>query len=56
MVIFLVTMVVEVAVIIVQIPLLLKERKKGYVLFNDTLNTFFLQLFGQVKDYSDSER
>ena len=32
---------------------------KGNVLFNDTLNTFYLQLYGvrhMVKDHSDSER
>ena len=35
------------------------EGKKGNVLFNDTLNTFYLQLYGvghMVKDHSDSER
>ena len=35
-----------------------KERK-GNVLFNDALNTFYLQLYGvglMVKDHSDSER
>ena len=34
-------------------------RKEGNVLFNDTLNTFYLQLYGfkyMVKDHSDSER
>ena len=34
-------------------------RKKGSVLFNDTLNTFYLRLYGvrhMVKDHSDSER
>ena len=33
--------------------------KEGNVLFNDTLNTFYLQLYGvghMVKDHSDSER
>ena len=33
--------------------------KKGNVLFNDTLNTFHLQLYGighMVKDHSDNER
>ena len=32
---------------------------EGNVLFNDTLNTFYLHLYGvrhMVKDYSDSER
>ena len=32
---------------------------KGSVLFNDTLNTFYLQLYGvrhMVKDHSDIER
>ena len=34
-------------------------RKEGNVLFNDTLNTFYLELYGlghMVKDHSDSER
>ena len=34
-------------------------RKEGHVLFNDTLNTFCLRLYGvihMVKDHSDSER
>ena len=34
-------------------------RNEGNVLFNDTLNTFYLQLYGfrhMVKDHSDSER
>ena len=34
-------------------------RKKRNVLFNDTLNTFYLRLYGvrhMVKDHSDSER
>ena len=33
--------------------------KEGNVLFNDTLNTFYLQLYGvrhMVKDHSDSKR
>ena len=37
-------------------PLLTKE---GNILFNDTLNTFYLQLYGvghMVKVHSDSER
>ena len=32
---------------------------KGNVLFNDTLNTFYLRLYGighMVKDHSDSEK
>ena len=35
------------------------EGKEGSVLFNDTLNTFYLRLYGvrhMVKDHSDSER
>ena len=32
-----------------------ERRKEGNVLFNDTPNTFYLQLCG-VKDHSDSER
>ena len=34
-------------------------RKEGNVLFNDALNTFYLQLYGirqMVKDHSDSEK
>ena len=34
-------------------------RKEGNVLFNDTLNTFYLRLYGVshiVKDHSDSDR
>ena len=34
-------------------------RKEGNVLFNNTLNTFYLRLYGvrhMVKDHSDSER
>ena len=34
-------------------------RKEGIFLFNDTLNTFYLRLYGvrhMVKDHSDSER
>ena len=34
-------------------------RKEGNVLFNDALNTFYLQLYGvehMVKDHSNSER
>ena len=36
-----------------------QDRNEGNVLFNDTLNTFYLWLYGVrhiVKDYSDSER
>ena len=35
------------------------KRKEGNVLFNDALNTFYLQLYGvrhMVKDHSDSEK
>ena len=34
-------------------------RKEGNVLFNDTLNTLYLRLYGirhMVKDHSDSEK
>ena len=34
-------------------------RKEGNILFNDTLNTFYLRLYGirhMVKDHSDNER
>ena len=34
------------------------HRKEGNVLFNDTLNTFYLQLYGvrhMVKDHSERE-
>ena len=37
----------------------LSTVKEGNVLFNDTLNTFYLWLYGiqhMVKDHSDSER
>ena len=40
-------------------PSLSTGRKKGNVLFNDALNTFYLQLYGvrhMVKDHSDSEK
>ena len=43
----------------VQIKKCMGQRKEGNVLFNDTLNTFYLQLYGvthMVKDHSDSER
>ena len=36
-----------------------EHQKEGNVLFNDALNTFYLQLYGvghMVKDHSDSER
>ena len=36
-----------------------KGRNEGNILFNDTLNTFYLRLYGfghMVKDHSDSER
>ena len=35
------------------------QGKKGNVLFNDALNTFYIRLYGvkhMVKDHSDSER
>ena len=35
------------------------KQKEGNVLFNDALNTFYLQLYSvrhMVKDHSDSER
>ena len=35
------------------------KGKEKHVLFNDTLNTFYLRLYGvrhMVKDHSDSER
>ena len=41
------------------IDLVLGLKKEGNVLFNDTLNTFYLRLYGvrhMVKDHSDSER
>ena len=40
-------------------PIQLQGRKEGNILFNDALNTFYLQLYGvghMVKDHSDSER
>ena len=50
--------------IVLQIFIYLSEyillgRKEGNVLFNDALNTFYLQLYGvrhMVKDHSDSEK
>ena len=36
-----------------------KEERKGNVLFNDALNTFYLRLYGirhMAKDHSDSEK
>ena len=52
--------------ILVLIPVMIQtsERKKegkkeGNVLFNDALNTFYLQLYGirhMVKDHSDSKK
>ena len=36
-----------------------RGRKEGNVLFNDTLNTFYLRLYGSkhmIKDHSDSKR
>ena len=36
-----------------------KQGREGNILFNDTLNTFYLRLYGIrhiVKDHSDSER
>ena len=38
---------------------IVEGRKEGNVLFNNTLNTFYLLLYGvghMVKDHSDSER
>ena len=40
------------------IPVTIRTRKEGNVLFNDTLKTFDLWIYGvrhMVKDYSDSE-
>ena len=37
----------------------MEERNEGNVLFNNTINTFYLRLYGvrdMVKDHSDSER
>ena len=45
--------------VILQIRGRLFEGRKGNVLFDDTLNTFYLRLYGighMVKDHSDSER
>ena len=36
-----------------------EKERKGNVLFNDALNTFYLRLYGvgqMVKDHSDSEK
>ena len=38
---------------------IMEGRKEGNVLFNNTLNTFYLRLYGvrhMVKDHSDSEK
>ena len=38
---------------------IIKYKMEGNVLFNDTLNTFYLRLYGvrhMVKDHTDSER
>ena len=38
---------------------LISENKEGNILFNDTINTFYLRLYGvrhMVKDHSDSEK
>ena len=43
----------------VQLNCTRQGRKEGNVLFNDTLNTLYLWLYGiglMVKDHSDSER
>ena len=34
----------------------MEGRKEGTVLFNDTLNTFYLRLYGVVKYHTDSKR
>ena len=36
----------------------IQHKQEGNVLFNDTLNTIYLRLYGRhmVKDHSDSER
>ena len=42
----------------VELPQISEWRKEGNVLFNDTLNTFYLRLYGvrhMVKDHSDCE-
>ena len=39
--------------------MMMTRRKEGNVLFNDSLNTFYLRLYGvihMVKNHSDSER
>ena len=46
-------------VFIKNVLVFIKERKEGNVLFDDALNTFYLQLYGirhMVKDHSDSKR
>ena len=46
-------------VILVLLVVVVEERKKGNVLFNDALNTFYLQLYvfrHMVADHSDSDR
>ena len=41
------------------VPIARNIRKKGNILFNDALNTFYLRLYGvrhMVEDHSESER
>ena len=45
--------------LLVDLVNLMWSIKEGNVLFNDTLNTFYIRLYGirhMVKDHSDSER
>ena len=51
--------IVIIIIIIIIIMIIMMMMKGGNVLFNDTLNTFYLWLFEvryMVKDHSDSER
>ena len=45
--------------LVVRMDVILDMERKGNVLFNDALNTFYLRLYGvrhMVKDHSDSEK
>ena len=48
----------KIALYVARLVRIVKERK-GNILFNDVLNTFYIRLYGvihMVKDHSDSER
>ena len=48
----------HITILIISFGIYATQERKGNVLFNDVLNTFYLQLYGvghMVKDHSDSE-